>query len=327
MARIGITMGDCAGIGPEIILKALKKGKFSLKDKFIIYGEYKIFNEVNHRFRIFPNGLRILKFIDLDILDGPCEYGAVKVEYGAAAGEYIKKAVEDALAGKIDAIVTAPIHKKAFELGGYGKKYPGHTEMLAALTKTKDYKMMLVYGNLRVIHVTTHVSLRQALDLIKKERVYKTIKIAHEICQRLKIKNIRIAVAGLNPHAGDFGLFGEEDARDIKPAIEQARKDFKCTIDGPLPADTVFCKAYGGMYDMVVAMYHDQGHIPIKILGFRYNHDALDWDIRGTNVTLGLPIIRASVDHGTAFGKAGKGTANAESMIDAIRFASLLTNK
>lgn len=326
MANIGITMGDCAGIGPEIILKALKNKIFS-KHVFVIYGDRKVFEDVNHRFKIFAGGLDKWRFIDLDAIKKPLEFGVVKAEYGKAAGDYIKKAVQDALAGKIDAIVTAPIHKKSFELGGYGKKYPGHTEMLAALTKTKDYKMMLAYGNLRVIHVTTHVSLRQALDLIKKKRVYATIKIAYETCRRLKIKNIRIAVAGLNPHAGDFGLFGDEEVKEIRPAVEKARKDFKCTIDGPLPSDTVFCKAYGGMYDMVVVMYHDQGHIPMKTLGFKYAHEKNDWfEMGGVNVTLGLPIIRTSVDHGTAFGKAGKGIANVDSMVDAIRYAILLAS-
>ena len=325
MSKIGITMGDCAGIGPEIILKSLLSGALDSKDEYILYGDRKVFEKINEMFQIAPEGLDAYEFVDLDIIKGPLEFGVVKAEYGKAAGDYIKKAIEDALAKKIDAIVTAPINKKAFQLGGYGKKYAGHTEMLADLTKTKDYSMMLAYKNLRVIHVTIHVSLKNVIDMITQENVYKTIMLGYETCKRLKIKNIRIGVAGLNPHAGDQGLFGREDIEEISPAVERAKKELDCVMEGPIPPDTIFSKAYGGMYDMVITMYHDQGHIPLKTLGFIYDHEKSDWlSVGGVNVTLGLPIIRTAVDHGTAFGKAGKGTANSDSMIDAIQYAKLL---
>jgi 4-hydroxythreonine-4-phosphate dehydrogenase len=326
MARIGITMGDCAGIGPEIILKALRKEEFD-QDDFVIYGDRKVFEKINEMFGFFPKGIDSLKIKDLDLISRSLEFGIIDAEYGKVAGKYIEEAITDAMEGKIDAIVTGPIHKKAFQLGGYGKKYPGHTEMLAALTKTKDYSMMLAYENLRVIHVTVHVPLKKAIEMITPELVYKAIKLGYETCKRLKIENIRIAVAGLNPHAGDFGLFGEEDEKEIEPAVIKARENLGCVVDGPVPPDTVFSKAYGGMYDMVIAMYHDQGHIPMKTLGFKYDNVKQNWDeVRGINVTLGLPIIRSAVDHGTAFGKAGKGTASEESMVDAIRYAMLLAN-
>lgn len=323
MVKIGITMGDAAGIGPEIILKALNNNTIDNKAKFIIYGDRKVFEEINKKSQI--TNLDNYNFVDLNLLKVPIKFGVVKAEYGKAAGDYIKIAIKDAMAKKIDAIVTVPIHKKSFRLGGYGQKYAGHTEMLADLTDTHDYTMMLAYKNLRVLHVTIHVSLREAIDMINKENVYKTIKLGYEICKRLNIRNIRIGVAGLNPHAGDRGLFGSEDIEEIYPAIEKAKKDLDCIIEGPIPCDTIFAKAYGGMYDMVIAMYHDQGHIPIKTLGFKYNHIKSEWTrVGGVNVTLGLPIIRTSVDHGVAFGKAGKGIANPNGLIEAIEYAILL---
>lgn len=327
MARIGITMGDCAGIGPEIILKALKNEELKTGDEFIIYGEKKIFQRINDVFKIFPEGIDSLKFVDLNCIARPLEFGIIAPEYGRAAGDYIKEAVTDALAQKIDAITTGPIHKKSFQLGGYGEKYPGHTEMLASLTNTKNYTMMLAYENLRVIHVTIHVPLKRAIEMITQERVFNAIAIGCETCKRMKMQNPRIAVAGLNPHAGDSGLFGDEDIREIEPAVKKAQKVFNCIVDGPIPPDTIFAKAYGGMYDMVIAMYHDQGHIPMKTLGFKYNHKEGGWDeVRGVNVTLGLPFIRSAVDHGTAFGKAGKGIASEKSMIDAIKYALLFAS-
>ena len=328
MTRIGITMGDCAGIGPEITLKALRDESIKKNNEFIIYGDRKVYEEFNQKHQILSDGLDGYEFVDLDLISGSVEFGVIKAEYGKAAGDYIKKAIEDAIDKKIDAVVTAPIHKKSFQLGGYGEKYPGHTEMFVDMTKTEDYSMMLAYKNLRVMHVTTHVSLRNSIDLIKKDKVYKTIKLGYRTCKKLNIENVRIAVCGLNPHAGDSGLFGDEDGNEIAPAVEQAKVELGCVVDGPIPSDTVFSKAYGGMYDMVIAMYHDQGHIPMKTLGFIYNHEQLGWsEVNGINVTLGLPIIRSSVDHGTAFGKAGKGTASPDSILDAIKYAILLSDK
>ncbi|MFA6506986.1 MAG: 4-hydroxythreonine-4-phosphate dehydrogenase PdxA, partial [Treponemataceae bacterium] len=197
----------------------------------------------------------------------------------------------------------------------------GHTEIYAEFTNTKNYTMMLAEGKLRVVHVSTHVSLRQACDNVKKERVYEVIKLANNTMKDFGIAAPRVGVAGLNPHAGDGGLFGCEEAEEILPAIEQARKE-GIIVDGPVPPDTLFSKALGGQYDIAVAMYHDQGHIPLKVVGFTWNDVEKKWNsVSGVNITLGLPIIRTSVDHGTAFGKAGKGTATEESLINAIDYA------
>ena len=202
-----------------------------------------------------------------------------------------------------------------------GHNYSGHTEIYAELTNTKDYSMMLADGDLRVVHVSTHVSLREACDRVKKERVYKVILLANDACISLGIKKPRIAVAGLNPHAGENGLFGHEEIYEIIPAIKQALSE-GMLVEGPLPADSLFSKARGGMYDIVVAMYHDQGHIPLKVLGFNYDKESQKWTaINGVNITLGLPIIRSSVDHGTAFDQAGKGIANESSLVNAIEYA------
>ena len=248
-------------------------------------------------------------------------FGQVSAEAGRAAGEAIETAVALAKEKRIDAIVTNPIHKESFNLAGYGKRFPGHTEMLAALTGAKSYCMMLSSGNLRVCHVTTHVSLLDALTkYITIERILEVIKLADGVCRQLGIKESLIGVAGINPHAGEHGLFGDEEQRIIIPALEQAA-DLGIEAEGPVPADTLFSKAKGGWYAAIVAMYHDQGHIPCKLDGFIYDHRTQKWSMTGVNVTLGLPIIRTSVDHGTAFGKAGKGTADQRSLFEAVRYA------
>jgi len=238
---------------------------------------------------------------------------------GKAAFDAVKKVIELAMANDIDATVTGPLNKEALNLAGY--HYTGHTEIYADFTKTKDYTMMLAEGKLRVVHVSTHVSLRQACDNVKKERVYAVIKLAYNAMRDFGIENPRIGVAGLNPHASDGGLFGCEEVNEIVPAIEKARGE-GIIVEGPVPPDTLFSKALGGQYDIVVAMYHDQGHIPLKIVGFTWNEIEKKWNsVSGVNITLGLPIIRTSVDHGTAFGKAGKGTATEESLVNAIDYA------
>jgi len=244
---------------------------------------------------------------------------------GKAAVEYIQKAVALAQEGKVGAIVTAPIHKEAMNKAGY--HYSGHTELLAELTQTKDYAMLLAHGPFRVSHVTTHTSLRKAVDRIKKDRVFTVIRLTREFLNRLGIENPRIGVAGLNPHAGEDGLFGDEEIQEIRPAIEEAKK-MGWAVEGPVPPDTVFTKMRGKQYDAVVAMYHDQGHIAVKLVGFSMKPGGKEWDkMGGVNVTLGLPIIRTSVDHGVAFGKAGEGRANPQSMIDAIRLAIALVSE
>ena len=332
---IGITMGDPAGIGSEICVKGLSKMDVYEQCKPMVIGDYNCIKEAIRFTGI--NNIRLNSinkpiegtyiFGTIDVLDlknvdmNKLEYGKVSEMCGKASGEYIEKVINLALSKKVDATVTCPIHKESFRLGGYGKKYPGHTEMYASLTGSEKYSMMLAHGNLRTVHVTTHVSLRKACDLVNKKRVIDVIKIAHEACISLGINNPKIGVAGLNPHAGDGGLFGNEEIKEITPAIDEAlSKGYN--VEGPVPSDTLYSKVRGGWYDMAVAMYHDQGHIPLKFAGFVYNGKEERWNsVSGINVTLGLPIIRVSVDHGTAFGKAGKGLANEASFLDAIDYA------
>lgn len=333
--NICITMGDPAGIGSEIVVKALynadvysKCNPFVVGDKDVIMQGLKICNldsRINTIKDVSESKFQygILDIYDLNNVDvKKLVYGKVDAACGRAAGQFIEKAVELAMDREADGIVTAPIHKESFDLGGYGKKYRGHTEMLASLTGTPDVAMLLAHGKLRVIHVTTHVSLRKATDLIKAERVYKTIKIAIDAGRQLGIDSPRIGVAGLNPHCGDSGIMGDEEITEIIPAIERARfEGFE--IDGPIPPDTIFPKGKSGTYDIIVVMYHDQGHIPLKFHGFQW--DGSKWtSVGGVNITFGLPIIRTSVDHGTAFGKAGKGIADERSLLDAIDYAVLI---
>jgi 4-hydroxythreonine-4-phosphate dehydrogenase len=241
---------------------------------------------------------------------------------GGASFDYVAKVIELAMAGEIDATVTGPINKAA--INAAGRHYAGHTEIYAELTQTRNYSMMLAEGNFRVAHVSTHVSLREACERVKKERVLNVIRLAHDALTQLGIQSPRIGVAGLNPHCGEGGLFGSEDDQEIAPAAAAARAE-GIAAEGPLPADTVFSKMRGGMYDLVVVMYHDQGHIPTKLMGFQYDDRTGTWgQMAGVNVTLGLPIIRVSVDHGTAFGKAGEGRANPQSMIEAVKLAAKL---
>jgi len=238
--------------------------------------------------------------------------GQVQAIAGKAAYEYIEKAVNTALSGKIEGIVTAPINKEALNKAGY--LYPGHTEILAELTGCRDFAMMFLTPQLRVILVTIHQSLKKAIDLIKKAKIFKTIKLAHETLRSMGVSEPRIAVAGLNPHAGESGMFGTEDLEEIEPAVKQA-KNIGFNVTGPIPPDTAFWRAKQGGFDVVVAMYHDQGCIPIKLLGFEV----------GVNMTVGLPIIRTSVDHGTAFGHARERIgANPNSLIEAVKVAAKL---
>lgn len=260
-----------------------------------------------------------MKLVSADTLP----IGQVSVEAGEAAFQYVKKVIEMANAGEVDGTVTNALNKEAINLAGH--HYSGHTEIYAHYTGTKKYTMMLAHRNLRVVHVSTHVSLREACDRVKKDRVLEVIQIANQACLDLGIENPVIGVAGLNPHSGENGLFGREEIDEIIPAIEAANA-MGIKAEGPVPPDTVFSKARGGWYDMVVAMYHDQGHIPLKVVGFVYNHEEKKWDaVEGVNITLGLPIVRVSVDHGTAFDQAGKGVANELSLLNAIDYAIRLS--
>ena len=329
---IGITMGDPAGIGAEITVKALSKKEIYEKSKPIAIGSKCVIEDA---IKYIPSNLRlniikdieeikgefgVIDFIDLNNIKlDEFNYGKVSAKAGQASLDYIYKGIDLAMKGLVDAVVTGPIHKEAIKAAG--SPYAGHTEIFATRTKTKNYAMMLVDENLRVIHVSTHVSLRQACDLVKKERVLTVIHLADKALKDLGIKNLKIGVAGLNPHAGEGGLFGNEEIKEIIPAIVQAKKE-GIDVEGPIPPDTIFSKVVGGQYDIAVVMYHDQGHIPMKIIGFKYNKETNKWStMRGVNVTVGLPIIRTSVDHGVAFGKAGEGRANEESMVEAIKMA------
>jgi len=336
---IGITMGDPSGIGPEITVKSLMKKEIYDICRPLVVGDKEI---MMHTLGIAKKDLKINAIKDvseakfehgvIDVLDlnnvdvEKLEHGVVRAEYGRAAGDYIAKVIQLALDKKVDATVTNPIHKEAFKFGGYGEKYPGHTEMFADLTNTTNYSMMLSHGEFRVVHVSTHVSLKQACEMVKKDAVLRTIKLAHNICRSLGIEKPRIVVAGLNPHSGEGGLFGTEEKEEIEPAIKMAQ-EMEINAEGPVPPDTAFAKANGGMYDIAVAMYHDQGHIPMKVVGFQWDEKHGKWkSVKGVNSTLGLPIIRTSVDHGVAFGKAGKGTASPDSLMDAINVAIKMAN-
>lgn len=332
---IGITMGDPAGIGPEIAIKALAKKEIYDNCIPVIIGDYEALNDANKftNLNLNLNEIREISeakgefgtadFINMNFLaPGSWEYKKVSALAGKAAFGYVKKGIELALENKIHAVVTGPINKESINLAGY--HYSGHTEIFADLTGTKDYAMMLTSESLKVVHVTTHVSMRRACDLVTKDRVYKVINLADEAMKMMGIKKPRIAVAGLNAHSSENGLFGDEESKEIKPAVEKAQQD-GIEVDGPVPPDTVFVKALAGQYDVVVAMYHDQGHIPIKLTGFKLDLSTNKYtSMSGVNCTLGLPIIRTSVDHGTAFGKAGEGRANEESMIDAVNMAVMM---
>jgi 4-hydroxythreonine-4-phosphate dehydrogenase len=251
----------------------------------------------------------VIEVIDLHNVPNDLPWGELSAIAGQCAFDYLNKAVQLAVQKEIDAICTAPLNKEAWKLAGV--KYPGHTEALAELSGAPGSAMMLVNAGLRVVHVTTHVSLKKAIEMATKERVLGRIRLTAQSLSQFGVPNPKIAVAGLNPHAGEGGLFGDEEAQELIPAIEQARAE-GYQVTGPLPPDSVFSRAASGEFDVVIAMYHDQGHIAIKMLGFD----------TGINVTLGLPILRTSVDHGTAFDIAGKGIARDQSMIAAMMVAA-----
>ena len=313
---VGITMGDPAGIGPEISLKAIEEHPEFLNST-IIYGSYDILKYYHELLQLSTplvkidspgqfqeEKINVISVLDLSFDD--IEIGKVSAVAGDAAYRYVEKAIQDALAGEISIVTTAPLNKEALHKGGHN--FDGHTEIFATLTNTKKYTMMLWSELMSVVHVSTHCALREACNRATKERVLECIHLAKEALEKLGIENPRIAVAGLNPHSGEAGIFGSEEIEEITPAIEAAQKE-GINVEGPVPPDTVFLKAYQGKYDIVVAMYHDQGHIPMKMVAFD----------SGVNVTLGLPIIRTSVDHGTAFDIAGKGLAKSDSMYYALK--------
>jgi len=332
---LGITMGDPAGVGPEIAAKALAHKEVYEIARPIIVGDAAVMARATEianaplKIRAVSRvGESVFEHGTADVLDlknvdlAALEYGRVSPVAGKAAFEAVVKAIDLAMDGRIDAAVTGPINKESLNRAGI--PYSGHTEIFAEFTKTKKYAMLLVEGNMRVVHVSTHVSLRRACELVRQERVLEVIQLADDVCKRLGIEKPAVGVAGLNPHSGEGGLFGDEEEKEIIPAIEKARS-LGIRAEGPIPADTLFSKVKGGQYDIAVAMYHDQGHIPVKVTGFVFNHQTGKWEsVKGVNITLGLPIIRTSVDHGTAFDQAGKGTASEESLLHAIEYAARL---
>ena len=335
---IGITQGDPAGIGAEIAVKALLREEIRRICRPILIGDRACVQDAL-RFCALTADLslwqppaepaadaRTISLLNLDLLPPNYrQYGRVSAEAGDCAFRYIRKAIDLALAGVLQAIVTGPINKESLHLAGY--PYAGHTEIFADLTATKDYGMLLTSPSLRVIHVTTHVSMRQACDLITTERVCRTIRLAAQACRLLGIDAPRIGVAGFNVHSSENGLFGSEEADAIIPAILLARRD-GLTVAGPVSPDTVFVRALAGEFDIVVAMYHDQGHIPLKLTGFKIDPETGKIGrINGVNTTVGLPVIRTSVDHGTAFDLAGRGVAHEDSLVDAIKMAVLIAER
>ena len=340
MKIIGITMGDPASIGPEITAKALSDPAIYKRCKPLVIGDVSVMEEaltitgLSGKLKI--HGIKevseaLFEYGTIDVYDmqvvdiTKLKRKEVSVMAGNAAFQYVKKVIELAMEHKIDATVTNALNKEAMNLAGH--HFSGHTEIYAEYTGTKKYTMMLAHENLRVVHVSTHVSLREACDRVKKDRVLEVIRIANQACKQLGIEQPKIGVAGLNPHSGENGMFGREEIEEITPAIQEAKAE-GILADGPVPPDTVFSKARGGWYDIVVAMYHDQGHIPLKVVGFVYNQEEKKWDaVAGVNITLGLPIIRASVDHGTAFDQAGTGLASELSLINAMDYAIRMADK
>lgn len=324
---IALTMGDAAGIGPEIILKSAQELK-QATHKFLVVGDYQVMEKARDLLGIEDIRLHradsiaacdwntnILNVWDMQLLNAAdLQPGKVSGAVGNAAFQYVIEGIRLALEKSVDAVVTAPINKEAIQLAGH--HFAGHTEIFAEYTETKDYAMLLYDDKFSVIHVSTHIPLAEAISSLNQHRVEKVIQLAFDSMSRILKRPPRIAVAGLNPHAGENGLFGNQEILILKPAIDlMAAKGIDVT--GPHAPDTIFLRALQGHFDIVVAMYHDQGHIPMKLLGFD----------TGVNVSVGLPIIRTSVDHGTAFDIAWKGLAKNDSMIKAIQLAEQLAGE
>jgi 4-hydroxythreonine-4-phosphate dehydrogenase len=316
-------MGDAAGVGPEVIMKSLGHSVVQAMCRPLVIGDAARLVAAG---KIVESTLRVrsvnveeiesavfdsdtVNCVDLGLVPADLPWGKLSAVAGEAAYRYVEMAARLAMEGRVAAICTAPLNKEALQAAGH--KFPGHTELLAYLTGTEEVSMMLTTPKLRVLHVTTHIGLVDAIEKIEPGLVERTIVRGQEALERIGIARPRIAVCGINPHAGENGLFGRgEEASKIVPAIEACRRR-GWNVDGPLPADTVFFRAQRGDFDLVIAMYHDQGHGPVKVLGLE----------SGVNITVGLPVIRTSVDHGTAFDIAGRGVADERSMVEAIREA------
>ena len=349
---LGITMGDPFGNGPEITVKAMADKSIYDRCRPVVIGDVSSMEYAVKAAKVV-SGLDMKIRPIHDIKDANFEYGVIDVYDmglvkpedipgdpadpkpfrlgataigGEAAYQYVVKVIQLAMAGEVDATITNALSKEAINMAGH--HYSGHTEIYADETKTSKYTMMLAHEDLRVGHVSTHVSLREACDRVKKDRVLDCIRIANAGCKAIGIKEPKIGVAGLNPHCGENGMFGTEEIEEIQPAIDAALAEgINIPEKKPTPPATVFSKALGGWYDIVVVMYHDQGHIPLKVKGFVYNKAEGHWDaVAGVNVTLGLPIIRASVDHGTGCGHAGDGHANELSLVNAMDYGIRMAN-
>lgn len=323
--RVGITTGDLAGIGPEIVLKSVASMEPRSLCAFVIIGDAHALRRQAAllglacdypivRLDEFSFDSRETILLDTGPLIGEVEWGKLSPAAGQAAIECVEAGVRLCLEGKLDAIATAPINKEAIRMAG--SPFSGHTDMLASICGVEDSLMCFFAGDLRVILITIHLSLSDAIKAITRERVIKTLRLADREMKRFGLESPRMAVCGLNPHAGERGLMGNEETLEIAPAVEQCRSE-NIDVSGPFPADTLFVRAARGEFDVVLACYHDQGLIAVKCLAFG----------QSVNVTLGLPIIRTSVDHGTAFDIAGRGTADPSSMIEAIRLAARLANE
>ena len=318
-------MGDPAGIGPEVVLKAVAEEEVRRACLPVIIGDAQLLAhtartldlqsgyDITRRGEAMPDQFTDALIYHLDNVSGFIEPGIESGAAGKAAAEYIEAAVELCAAGSIDAIATAPINKRALFLAGYS--FPGHTEFLAHLTGSEEYAMAFVAANLRIVLLSTHVPLAEAIRMVQRDRLVRTINLAHRELLRWGIERPRLAVAALNPHGAEGGLFGVEEASEMLPAIEACRREDEVNVQGPFSADTVFLRASRGEFDAVIACYHDQAMIPVKCLSFG----------EAVNVTLGLPFIRTSVDHGTAFDIAGKGLAEHSSMVAAIKLAAELS--
>ena len=330
---IAITMGDPAGIGPEIIIKALSLKETYEKCRPLVTGDanimqwavdnmqsdlkiHRISSVKEARFELGTIDVYDLACIDMSTF----QPGVLQNQCGHAAFISVTTAIQLAMDNEVDATVTAPLNKEALHNAGHN--FDGHTEIYAHYTNTKKYAMLLADEHLRVIHVSTHVPLRVACDRVKKDRIIEVTELITDACKQFGIENPRIGIAGLNPHASDGGLFGWEEEKEITPAVKELQER-GFNVDGPVPPDSLFAKARCGKYDGCVAMYHDQGHSPFKVVGFQWNKETGKMEAaKGVNITLGLPIIRVSVDHGTAFDVAGKGIASPDAMLLSIDYAT-----
>jgi 4-hydroxythreonine-4-phosphate dehydrogenase len=319
--RLAVTMGDPAGIGPEIIVKAALKLREEVaagRIELLVFGSARALAQAREQLGVSEETLP-LNMIDVGPVDGEIVTGTISAVGGEWAYRAVKRAVEMIQADAADAIVTAPLSKEALHMAGH--HFEGHTELLAHLTGMRDAVMMLAHDNMRVSHVTTHCAIGDVPSRITPVRLRRVIDVTLEALECLGFEKPRLGVAALNPHSGEGGILGKEDDEVIAPIIREY-VDKGCDVTGPVPGDTVFIKLRAEQFDAVVAMFHDQGHIPVKLLGFNVDPATGKWQaISGVNVTLGLPILRTSVDHGTAFDIAGKGMANADSLVDAAEYA------